>query len=166
LTVAAAHNRYIPSLFSRVGRFRAQKKSPNHASNDGEKGGAPFNALILSTILTSLYILLGNFRALLTFDGMAEYTFFFLTVIGDIILRFREPDLARPYKPSIILPILFCIVSGFVVVRGAVFAPVQFAVLVGELIVGVIWYYGFNWWRRRQGARQGRVDSAEVVGSS
>ena len=166
MTVAAAHNKYIPSLFSRVGSFRAQKKLPDHAGNDGENDGAPFNALILSAILTSLYILLGNFRALLTFDGMAEYIFFFLTVVGDIVLRFREPDLARPYKPPIILPILFCIVSGFVVVRGAVFAPVQFAVLVGELIVGVIWYYGFDWWRKRQAARQGRVDSGEVVGSS
>lgn len=97
---------------------------------------------------------------------MAEYTFFFLTVVGDIVLRFREPDLARPYKPPIILPILFSIVSGFVVVRGAVFAPVQFAVLVAELVVGVVWYYGFNWWRRRQEAMEGRVDSARIIGSS
>jgi len=159
LTVAAAHNKYIPSIFSRVGSFRAQPKSSNHTNSDGKKDGAPFNALILSAILTSLYILLGNFRALLTFDGMAEYTFFFLTVVGDIVLRFREPDLARPYKPPIILPILFCIVSGFVVVRGAVFAPVQFAVLLGELILGVLWYYGFNWWRKIQEAREGS-DSA------
>lgn len=96
---------------------------------------------------------------------MAEYTFFFLTVVGDIVLRFREPDLARPYKPPIILPILFCVVSGFVVVRGAVFAPVQFAVLLGELILGVVWYYGFNWWRKIREVREGR-DSAGVINSS
>ncbi|QDS74732.1 hypothetical protein FKW77_000905 [Venturia effusa] len=164
LTVAAAHNKYIPSLFSIVGSFRSQEqKSPDQES---DQDGAPFNALILSTVLTSLYILLGNFRALLTFDGMAEYMFFFLAVVGDIILRFREPDLSRPYRPPIVLPILFCIVSGFVVVRGAVFAPIQFAVLVGELMIGILWYYGFNWWRKKQEARQGSVDSSRVVGGS
>lgn len=166
LTVAAAHSKYIPLVFSRVGSFQAEKNLAGHSKNGDEKDGVPINALILSAFLTSLYILFGNFRALLTFDGMAEYTFFLLTVVGDIILRFREPDLARPYRPTIILPILFCIVSGFVVVRGAVFAPVQFAVLVGELAVGVLWYSGLNWWRKRQEAEQGRVDWAEVVSSS
>ncbi|TID14665.1 amino acid transporter [Venturia nashicola] len=164
LTVAAARNKYIPSLFSTVGSLRPQPQKS--AEQDREQDSAPFNALILSAILTSLYILLGNFRALLTFDGMAEYTFFFLTVVGDIILRFREPDLARPYKPPIILPILFCIVSGFVVIRGAVFAPVQFAVLVGELVVGIVWYYGFNLWRKRREEREGSVSSARVVDGS
>jgi len=99
--------------------------------------------------LTSLYILFGNFRALLTFDGMAEYTFFFLTVVGDLILRFREPDLPRPYRPPIILPILFCIVSGFVVVRGAIFAPVQLRILVAELVAGVVWYFGWKKYGRK-----------------
>lgn len=87
-------------------------------------------------------------------------------MVGDIILRFRESDLARPYKPPIILPILFCIVSGFVVVRGAVFAPIQFAVLVGELIVGVVWYYSFNWWRKRREASVGSVSATQVIGGS
>jgi L-type amino acid transporter 9 len=85
--------------------------------------------------------LFGNFRALLTFDGIAEYTFFFLTVAGDLILRYREPALHRPYKPSIIFPILFAVVSGFVVLRGAIFAPVQLGVLAGMLVLGVVYYY-------------------------
>jgi amino acid transporter len=81
---------------------------------------------------------------------MAEYTFFFLTVVGDVILRFREPGLERPYKPPIVVPLLFCIVSGFVVVRGAVFAPVQFGILAAELALGVVWYYAWNWWQARR----------------
>jgi L-type amino acid transporter 9 len=72
---------------------------------------------------------------------MTEYLFFFLTVSGDLVLRYREPNLQRPYKPSIVFPILFSVVSGFVVVRGAVFAPTQLAVLVGLLATGVVYYY-------------------------
>lgn len=52
------------------------------------------------------------------------------------------------------------------VARGAVYAPVQFVVLVGELVLGVLWYYGFNWWSKRQEERQGSISSARVVGGS
>lgn len=80
-------------------------------------------------------------RMLLTLNGLAEYGFFFLTVLGAIILRFREPELKRPVKPSILIPVLFALISGFVVVRGAVFAPVQATILIGIWIVGAVFYY-------------------------
>lgn len=72
---------------------------------------------------------------------MSEYAFFFLTVLGAIILRWREPELRRPIKPFILIPVLFAIISGFVVVRGAIFAPVQAAVLVGIWVVGIGYYF-------------------------
>jgi L-type amino acid transporter 9 len=110
------------------------------------------NAIILNTILSAIYILFGNMRLLLTLNGLSEYAFFFLTVLGAIILRWREPDLHRPVKPFIVIPIIFAIISGFVVMRGAMFAPVQAAVLVGIWIVGV----GFYFVRRR--VLQGREE--------
>lgn len=80
-------------------------------------------------------------RILLTLNGLAEYAFFFLTVLGAIILRFREPNLHRPVKPFIVVPLLFAVISGFVVVRGAVFAPVQAAILLGVWAFGAAFYY-------------------------
>jgi len=80
-------------------------------------------------------------RILLTLNGLAEYAFFFLTVLGAIILRFREPELNRPVKPFILIPILFALISGFVVIRGAVFAPVQAGVLIGIWAVGAVLYF-------------------------
>jgi L-type amino acid transporter 9 len=80
-------------------------------------------------------------RILLTLNGLAEYAFFFLTVLGAIILRFREPELNRPVKPFILIPILFALISGFVVVRGAVFAPIQAVILIGIWVVGAAFYF-------------------------
>jgi L-type amino acid transporter 9 len=99
------------------------------------------NALILNTVLSAVYILFGNMRILLTLNGLAEYFFFFLTVLGAIILRWREPELHRPVKPFILIPVIFAIISGFVVVRGAIFAPVQATILVGIWVVGAVYYY-------------------------
>ena len=77
-------------------------------------------------------------------------TFFFLTVFGDVLLRFRQPDMKRPFKPPIIIPLLFSIVSGLVVIRGAVFAPVQLAVLAAELLVASVIYWSRHVWFTRK----------------
>lgn len=96
-------------------------------------------------------------RILLTLNGLAEYAFFFLTVFGAIMLRHREPDLPRPVKPFILIPILFAIISGFVVVRGAFFAPVQAAILVAVWLLGAVYYYVRLWFlkRRATGVQEG-----------
>lgn len=134
MTVAAAKMDWLPRPFSIVGKVGIV---PSASSTSD----APLNALILSSVLSALYILFGNFRALLTFNGLGEYTFFFLTVVGAIVLRYREPKLRRPYKPLLLVPITFALVSGFVVVRGAIFAPVQALILLVVWAIGIGFYY-------------------------
>jgi L-type amino acid transporter 9 len=105
---------------------------------------------MLNTVLSAIYILLGNMRILLTLNGLAEYAFFFLTVFGAIILRYREPDLPRPVKPFILIPVLFALISGFVFVRGAVFAPVQATVLLCVWVLGAVFYFVRLWFLKRR----------------
>ncbi|KAF5608210.1 B(0 +)-type amino acid transporter 1 [Fusarium subglutinans] len=148
MCVAAARKAWIPSLFTIVGRIgvkpNAQETVESEDESTKEAGDAPINAVILSVILASFYILFGSFRALLTLNGLGEYSFFFLTVLGAIILRYRELDLERPYKTFSINPVVFVLVSGFVVVRGAIFAPVQAVVIL------VIWAVGIAFYKVRQ----------------
>ncbi|KAK0632695.1 amino acid/polyamine transporter I [Immersiella caudata] len=154
MAVAAANMNWFPQLFSVVGQVGAQPIEGGDDSSppDGPKespSDAPVNAIILSLIISAVYILLGSFRVLLTFNGLGEYTFFFLTVLGAIVLRYREPDLARPYKPTVLLPVIFALVSGFVVIRGAIFAPSQAVILLGLWGLGLAFYSA----RRRSQAR-------------
>ncbi|KAK3393319.1 amino acid/polyamine transporter I [Podospora didyma] len=158
MAVAAANMDWFPRIFGVVGRIGPKPNdngttTPSDSSIEGTKAtsDAPINALILSTVLSVLYILLGNFRALLTFNGLGEFTFFFLTVVGAVMLRFREPELHRPYKPTILIPIIFSLVSGFVVARGAVFAPTQAVVLLGLWFLGLVFYYARQWYRGLRG---------------
>ena len=152
MAVAAANTKWLPRVFGVVGYvgLRPREHESSESTDDkASKSDAPINAIILSTILSAIYILVGSFRALLTFNGLGEYSFFFLTVVGAIILRFREPELERPYKPLLIVPVIFAAVSGFVVVRGAAFAPVQALVLVAVWGLGFV-FYSVRKWRAKK----------------
>ncbi|KFY96843.1 hypothetical protein V498_02436 [Pseudogymnoascus sp. VKM F-4517 (FW-2822)] len=149
MAVAAANKNWLPPPLAILGRIGAA--APNTTQPDSSKpstSDAPLNALLLSTVLSTLYILLGDFRSLITLNGLGEFSFFFLTVVAAIILRFREPDLDRPYKPLLVVPVTFAVVSGLVVIRGAAFAPVQAAVLVGVWGFGVVFYWARRAWAR------------------
>lgn len=69
---------------------------------------------------------------------MAEWVFYVSTVIGLLILRRREPQLDRPYRPNIILPVTFVLVGTLVIIRSAMFAPIQSGVLVALLVAGAV----------------------------
>jgi solute carrier family 7 (L-type amino acid transporter), member 9/15 len=157
MAVAASNKTWLPQALGFLGHvgFKAPTADPapsletaDDASSDSD---SPMNALILSTGLSALYVLFGNFRALLTFNGLGEYTFFFLVVVGAIVLRVREPALPRPYKPIILIPVVFAVVSGFVVARGAAFAPFQAIFLVVLWLVGLVYYMIRKRWLARHG---------------
>lgn len=153
MAVAAANAHWLPGFFAVLGRV-GRKPSDMHAGEGGSdrpKSDAPLNAIVLNTILSALFILLGDFRSLLTFNGLGEYTFFFLTVLGAVVLRLREPGLQRPYKPFVLIPIIFTVVSGFVLIRGAVFAPVPALILVVVWLLGILFYVAR---RKTNGSRQ------------
>lgn len=152
MAVAAANANWLPGFFAALGRVGSEP-SDVHAEGSAPRprSDAPLNAIILNTILSALFICLGDFRSLLTFNGLGEYTFFFLTVLGAVILRFREPGLRRPYKPLLFIPIIFTVVSGFVLVRGAVFAPLPALVLVVVWAMGILFYFARKW--KAEGSR-------------
>ncbi len=155
MAVAAANQDWLPRIFAQLGQVGIKKVVEQESEStdnppDEVTSDAPVNAIILSTVLSALYILLGNFRALLTFNGLGEYSFFFLTVLGAIVLRIREPGLRRPYRPLILIPAIFAVVSGFVVVRGAIFAPALAAVLILLWGIGGLFYWGRKEYARRR----------------
>jgi amino acid transporter len=98
-------------------------------------------ALILNAVLTITYVVVGEFSTLVTFYGVAGYTFYFLTVLGLIILRVREPQLERPYKTWITTPIIFCCVSLFLLSRAVFAQPFQTIAVVSFVVAGVPVYF-------------------------
>lgn len=158
LVYAASKEGYVPAFFGRVGvgsngmenRHVSSLRTRSWCTNalarwfgDEDTGlfFTPVNALVLNCILTVAYVIVGEFNTLLTFYGVAGYTFYFLTVLALIVLRAREPELERPYKTWITTPIIFCCVSIFLLSRAVISQPLQTLIVVAFVAAGVPVYY-------------------------
>lgn len=160
LVYAASKEGYLPAMFGKIGFGNQAEPSANtlrtrnwaskklaRLFGDEDTGlfFTPINAMILNALLTAGYVAVGEFGTLVTFYGVAGYTFYFFTVLGLIVLRVREPNLERPYKTWITTPIIFCCVSLFLLSRAVFAEPLQTVIVIAFVAAGVPIYY----WRIR-----------------
>lgn len=160
LVYAAGKEGYMPSVFGKLGlrdspspsgtRLKSRSCFRNWLSklfgSDLGLGYTPIYAMTFNSMLCAGYIAVGEFGTLVTFYGVAGYTFYFLTVLGLIVLRIKEPYLERPYKTWITTPIIFCCVSLFLLSRAVLAQPLQTLIVVGFIVLGIPVYY----WRINQ----------------
>ncbi|THU90706.1 L-methionine transporter [Dendrothele bispora CBS 962.96] len=126
LIYAAGRERYLPAVF---GRLHSRRKTP-------------INATLLQTGITTSFILIGGgFRSLINFAVVASWAFYFLTVLGLIILRVKEPMLERPYKTWITTPLIFCAVALFLLFMPIMAAPLEAMAVLGFVLAGIPVYY-------------------------
>ncbi|KAI5292655.1 hypothetical protein KEM52_006165 [Ascosphaera acerosa] len=155
LVHAAGREGYVPAIFGRLGlretapeamhtqrsRSRAYQASLRIFGDDVGFGYTPVYALLLNGIITSTYTIIGDFPTLVTFYGVAGYFYYFLTVLGLIVLRIREPNLERPYKTWITTPITFCCVSLFLLSRTVIAQPLQTLIVMAFIAMAVPVYF-------------------------
>ena len=79
------------------------------------RAGVPVRALLLQTVITLAFVLKPGFQSVLVYAGFVLNLFTFLTVLGLFVLRFRQPDLPRPYKAwgYPVTPLIFLGLSGW-----------------------------------------------------
>ena len=129
-------------------------------------------ALLLNSTLVSFYICIGTFDGLVTFvgtqdrfepfwkkaqlanmrTGVAGYLFFFLAVLG--IYNIRRAGVSTGYTTWTPNPFIFCIASGFIVLRGVVTDPLHGAAIGALVAVG---WLAFRW-KFRQGIGAAEAD--------
>jgi len=126
LIYAAGREGYLPALFGRLHPTRQ----------------TPMNAMFLQASITIAFILLGGgFRSLINFAVVASWAFYFLTVLGLVILRIKEPTLERPYKTWITTPLIFCAVALFLLYMPIIAAPLEALAVLGFVLAGIPMYY-------------------------
>jgi APA family basic amino acid/polyamine antiporter len=79
------------------------------------RDGVPYLAVILQSLLALAFILTASFESILVFAGFTLGLNTFFTVLGVVVLRWRRPTLARPYRAFLYpLPVIvFLCVTGW-----------------------------------------------------
>ena len=83
------------------------------------------------------------FEAALTLTAAVFWTFFFLTGVALIRLRFIDPHTPRPFRvPGYpLLPLLFCLSCGYMIVGSILYDPLKSLIGLCVLMAGLPFYF-------------------------
>ncbi|CAO1630504.1 unnamed protein product [Parajaminaea phylloscopi] len=138
LVYAAGKEGYLPATFGTINKRTA----------------TPVAATIFQALLVIVFIVFGSgFASLVSFYGVCSYTWYFLTVVGLLVLRVKEPHLERPYRTWLVTPVIFATTALFLLVMPIASAPLEAAAAFAFMAAGLPAYFvSTGSWRNGGGA--------------
>ena len=108
--------------------------------------GIPVIAILLQSCLSIAFVLTSSFESILIFSGFALGLSNFFTVAGIFILRWKRPDLDRPYKTFLypLTPLIFLTIMGWTLTYLMINRTSESLASLGLILAGVITYFIIN----------------------
>lgn len=108
----------------------------------------PARALVFQSVLASLLALTGTFQDLFSLFIFAAWIFYALQTLGVILLRVKEPNLARPYRAwgYPVLPALFVMGALALTINLWVQKPLRSSIGMALILAGLFFY---SHWRKK-----------------
>jgi APA family basic amino acid/polyamine antiporter len=105
--------------------------------------GTPYVAILFQLMVVTLLVLTKSFDAVLLYTQFSLLLCSFLTVLGLIVLRIREPKLQRPYKVWLypITPLLFLIITLWMMIFVVLERPTESLLGLITAIAGLIIFF-------------------------
>jgi basic amino acid/polyamine antiporter, APA family len=106
-------------------------------------GGVPRVAIAIQTVLVLLLLATSTFEAVLVYAQISILACSFLTVLGVIILRRRQPELSRPFRciGYPLTPLVFLALNLFAMVYTTLHLPEQAFAGLATLLLGIGLYF-------------------------
>jgi len=106
------------------------------------KNGVPAAAILLQLVIVTLLLLTQSFENILNYIQFSLTLSSFLAVLGVLVLRYTQPQLIRPYRTwgYPITPLIFLIVTGFMMVYLIAERPLQSLAGLATLLMGLVFY--------------------------
>ncbi|KAH0950739.1 hypothetical protein HN011_002371 [Eciton burchellii] len=125
-----ARNGHFPSILSHINMSRL----------------TPTPALIFLCVLSLVMLCTSDIFVLITYCSIVESFFIMISVAGILFLRLKKPNMERPIKVPLWIPILFVLLCAFLVIVPCYSRP--FEVIMGLLITmsGIpAYFFGVAW---------------------
>ena len=107
---------------------------------------SPSNALIIQCVWACILTFTGTFNQLITYIIFASWIFYGMSAGAVIILRFKKPELKRPYKTPLYpwIPIIFILFAIFLTINTIMEAPRDAGIGALLILAGLPFYYYWN----------------------
>ena len=104
--------------------------------------GIPVTAILLQSSTALLFLWSASFEQILIFSGATMALNTFATVLGLFVLRWRQPELRRPFRVSLypITPIIFLGITGWTLIYIVLQRPVEALITAAILASGGMIY--------------------------
>ncbi|XP_060001546.1 large neutral amino acids transporter small subunit 2 isoform X4 [Lagenorhynchus albirostris] len=106
----------------------------------------PIPALLFTCISTLLMLVTSDMYTLINYVGFINYFFYGVTIAGQIVLRWKKPDIPRPIKVSLLFPVVYLLFWAFLLVFSLWSEPVVCGTGLAIMLTGVpVYFLGVYW---------------------
>ncbi len=138
-----------PRVLQVIGQdFRAFK-----ALGATNKSGIPARAIIFQSGLALIFVLTSSFDKILVFAGFTLGLNSFITVLGLFVLRWRQPELHRPFKVPLfpLVPLIYLGLTGWTLLYVLMKRPEEGLMGLGIIGLGLVFYLVTRAWQDSKG---------------
>ena len=129
LSLAAGREGHLPEVYSMIHKTRH----------------TPIPAVLMTSLIALLMLIpdSSSLETLIQFFNFSCWTIYGMTIFGVLVLRYRRPDMIRPYKVWLITPVIMTIISLCLVVMPFLSNPLYPALAAAIIVLGVPFYFAF-----------------------
>ncbi|XP_066445271.1 b(0,+)-type amino acid transporter 1-like [Eleutherodactylus coqui] len=101
----------------------------------------PSPALIFTSVISLIMIIPGDFSSIVNFFSFTAWLFYGITISGLIYMKIKKPDIPRPYKVPIIIPVIVLIAAVYLVLAPIIGSPqLEYLYVTLFILSGLILY--------------------------
>ncbi|XP_058396948.1 large neutral amino acids transporter small subunit 2 isoform X3 [Diceros bicornis minor] len=123
----------------------------------------PIPALLFTCISTLLMLVTSDMYTLINYVGFINYLFYGVTVAGQIVLRWKKPNMPRPIKINLLFPIIYLLFWAFLLVFSLWSEPVVCGIGLAIMLTGVPVYFLGVYWQHKPRCFNNFIDLLTLV---
>nr|XP_055165141.1 large neutral amino acids transporter small subunit 2 isoform X1 [Nyctereutes procyonoides] len=123
----------------------------------------PIPALLFTCISTLLMLVTSDMYTLINYVGFINYLFYGVTIAGQIVLRWKKPDIPRPIKINLLFPIIYLLFWAFLLIFSLWSEPVVCGTGLAIMLTGVPVYFLGVYWQHKPKCFNNFIESLTLV---